>query len=137
MEPGQYVLIVSPKADIETEGCAIEAFSVLRYAVIGCGPSAAFSGYLVDNATGMPVANQSVSLLDGLWVKAKTKTDRHGYFAFRFKPKDDYYARYYVKVGGGGATSVHCVTSRCIARVSSSVRSISTIISSTANSLAM
>ena len=104
LEPGQYVLIVSPKADIETEGCAIETFSVLRYAVIGCGPSAAFSGYLVDNATGRPVANQSVSLLDGLWVKAKTKTDRHGYFAFRFKPKDDCYARYYVKVGGGGAT---------------------------------
>lgn len=89
LAPGHYMLIASPTKDFTTKGFNVRSFTVSAGAFVLLTPeSDSVSGYVVDYATGEPVARQKVQLqrtkdyYEEKWAAVATvTTDAQGFFS--------------------------------------------------------
>jgi len=89
LAPGHYILLASPSKDFAREGFCMKAFNVSAAAfVLMSSPEDSVYGYVVDYATGEPIARQKVQLqrsknyYDAKYSTVATATtDAQGFFA--------------------------------------------------------
>ena len=89
LAPGHYILLASPSKDFAREGFFLRAFNVSAAAfVLMSSPDDSVYGYVVDYATGEPIARQKVQLqrsknhYDAKYSTVATATtDAQGFFA--------------------------------------------------------
>ena len=89
LAPGHYILLASPSKDFAREGFCMKAFNVSAAAfVLMSSPDDSVYGYVVDYATGEPIARQKVQLqrsknyYDAKYSTVATATtDAQGFFA--------------------------------------------------------
>ena len=88
---GDYILMASPFADFPTEGFQFEQLHITPVAISGSCDGRTLNGYVLDYATGKPVGNQKVELLNEDTEKsvAKTTTDKDGFFSFKNDSVED------------------------------------------------
>lgn len=101
MPSGHYALLVSTTPDFSKRGFVVKFFSVAGAAFVRTLGYA--EGYVVDYATGKPIANQKVELqVDKNWSRkfatlATAVTDAQGYYHLDFERADDHYYYYRLK----------------------------------------
>ncbi len=99
LAPGHYILLASPSKDFAREGFCLQAFNVSAAAfVLMSSPEDSVYGYVVDYATGEPVARQKVQLqrsknyYDAKYSTVATAmTDAQGFFALGDKEVKNWY----------------------------------------------
>ena len=99
LAPGSYLLLASPTKDFASEGFCVKGFTVSAAVfVIMSLPEDSVYGYVVDYATGGPVAGQKVQLqrsknyYDAKYSTVATATtDAQGFFAFGAEGVKDRY----------------------------------------------
>ncbi len=99
LAPGHYILLASPSKDFVREGFCMKAFNVSAAAfVLMSSPDDSVYGYVVDYATGEPIARQKVQLqrsknyYDAKYSTVATATtDAQGFFALGDKEVKDRY----------------------------------------------
>ena len=99
LSPGRYLLMASPTKDFTSEGFCAKGFTVSAAVfVIMSSPEDSVYGYVVDYATGGPVAGQKVQLqrsknyYDAKYSTVATATtDAQGFFAFGAEGVKDRY----------------------------------------------
>lgn len=106
---GSYMLLLSPTEDFLTDGFCGTAFdcSDATFVAGGTNNNALRSGYLIDQTTGRPIANQAVILEHNesrnIYKEvAKTTTDNNGWFEFEHFPENSRYSDYYVSTDYNG-----------------------------------